>query len=164
MISARDFPDFNSALLAAYEEEVSGEGYFAGLAEQFSGRPRDILLMIAHMEHVTARCLNTLIERHGIITADQDALMAGGKAEAAAQMGVTWASLVRTMAEDYPVYMQEFDQLVRLAPDTDHAQVATAYAHEQALIDFARREMAGGPHSLEPIEQFLARYDGRLAG
>lgn len=160
MISARVFSDYHSALRLSYEEEISGEGYFACLAGHFSGRPRDALLMIARMERVTATALRALIVRHGIGTTDQAALMAGGKAEAAAQEGITWDSLTRSMAEEYLVYMEEFDQLARLAPESDQAPITIAVQHERALIDFARREVAGDPRSLEPIVQFLAQHDG----
>jgi len=40
-MNARTFADIGSALLTAYEEEVSGEAYFAALAEQHDGRARD---------------------------------------------------------------------------------------------------------------------------
>ncbi len=157
-VSARIFPDYHSALLICYEEEVSGEGYFAGLADQFTGRPREALLMIAHMERVTAAVLRPLIAVHGLRTEDQSALLARGRAEAGRQQGITWESLTRRMAEDYHVYMDEFDQLSRLAPEADQVTASIASDHEQALIDFARLETAGDPESLKPIEKFLARH------
>jgi hypothetical protein len=120
-ISARVFPDYPAALRTCFEEEISGEGYFTGLAAQFSGRPRDALLMMARMERVTAAALRPLIARHGIPTADEAALSAEGAAEAAAQAGLTWEDLTRRMAAEYPAYMAEFDQLLRLAPAADQA-------------------------------------------
>lgn len=158
-ITARSFPDYHSALLTCYEEEVSGEGYFACLSEQFSGRPADALLMIAQMERATARALRVLIDRHGIRTAEVQTLMVRGQADAAMDSNITWDGLTRIMAEEYPAYMEEFSQLERLAPMADQAQVAIAIEHELALITFGRLEVAGDRQSLEPIAQFLARYD-----
>jgi len=158
--SARLFPDYSSALMTCYEEEISGEGYFAGLADQFSGRPRQALLMMASVEHVTAAALRPLIISHGLRTADEAGLFASGRAEARRQQGITWESLTAGMAEDYPVYLEEFDQLSRLAPPADLRTVSIALYHEQVLIDFARSEAAGDPESLKPIVQFLARHDG----
>lgn len=155
--SARIFPDYQSALVICYEEEVSGEGYFAGLAEQFSGRPREALLMMVRMERVTAAALRPLIDAHGLHPEDEASLLARGRAEAVRQQGTTWKSLTRGMAEEYHVYMDEFDQLLRLAPEADQAAASIASDHEQALIDFARREVAGDPQSLEPLQRFLAR-------
>lgn len=157
-ISARVFADYHTALLISYEEEVSGEGYFAGLATHFSGRPRDALQLIARMERVTATALQGLVARHAIAASDRAALLAQGEAEAARQQGLTWGDLTRAMAEDYPAFMKEFDQLQELAPMSDHAPIAIALQHERALIDFARREVAGDSRSLEPILLFLARH------
>lgn len=159
-IIARTFPDYASALLATYEEEISGEGYFAGLAGQLSGRPREALLLIARMERATAKVLRPLIERHGLATADPAALMARGAAAAEGQRGITWESLVRRMADEYPAYMDELEQLARLAPDEDQAAIAIAAEHELALIELGRREVAGDPRSLEPIERFVAKHGG----
>ena len=163
-MSARVFQDYPAALRICFEEEISGEGYFTGLAGQFTGRPRDALLMIARMERVTAAALRPLIVRHGIAVADDAALFAEGAAEAAAQAGITWEGLTRSMAADYPAYMAEFDQLLRLAPQADQAPAALAAEHELALIAFARREAAGDPASLEPIVEFLARHEGGGVG
>ena len=163
-LSARVFPDYPSALRICFEEEIAGEGYFTGLAGQFSGRPREALLMMVRMERVTAAALRPLIARHAIPTADDATLFAEGAAEAAAQAGITWEAFTRSMAEAYPAYMAEFDQLLRLAPAADHAPAALAADHERALIDFARRETAGDPASLAPMEAFLARHEGGGAG
>lgn len=156
--AARSFPDYESALVTCYEEEISGEGYFAGLADQFSGRPREALLMMARIERVTAAALLPLIAAHGLRTDDEAHLLASGRAEAGRQHGITWEGLTRRMAEEYPVYLEEFDQLSRLAPPADQHTASIASEHEQVLIDFARREAAGDPHSLASMEQFLARH------
>jgi hypothetical protein len=163
-ISARVFPDYHAALQICFEEEISGEGYFTGLAAQFSGRPREALLLMVRMERVTVAALRPLIARHGIPTADDATLFAQGAAEAAAQAGITWEALTRRMAEAYPAYMEEFDQLLRLAPAADQAPAALAAEHERALIEFAQREAAGDPASLAPMAQFLARHEGRWSG
>jgi hypothetical protein len=162
--AARVFPDYESALVTAYEEEISGEGYFAGLAEQFSGRPRDALLMMARVERVTASALRPLVESHSLVTREEAALLARGMAEAGRQRGISWVDLTSSMADEYPVFMAEFELLSRLAPPGDRPRVAIAAEHELALIAFARGESAGDPGSLEPIEQFLTRHDGPRAG
>jgi hypothetical protein len=162
--AARIFPDYRSVLLVCYEEEVSGEGYFAGMARQFSGRQRDALLMIVRMEQIPARVLHALIVRHGIAANDAATLYAEGEAEAARSKGMSWDALTRSMADEYPVYKKEFDQLERLAPAEDRAPVAIAAEHERVLIEFGRREVSGDPRSIEKLKQFLARYGGDSAG
>jgi dimethylamine/trimethylamine dehydrogenase len=159
VISPRVFPDYATALRLCYEEELSGEGYFAGLAGQFTGRPRDALLLMARMERVTAAALRAPLARHRIAAADDAALIARGAAEASAQAGIAWEALTRRMAEDYPAYLEEFGQLLRLAPAADAAPAALALEHERVLIDFAHREIAGDPASLAPLEAFLARHE-----
>lgn len=157
--AARIFPDYGSALLTAYEEEVTGEGYFAGLADQFSGRPREALLVMARVERVTASALRPLIACQGLSTAAETVLLARGRAQAEMQRGMTWDSLTRGMADEYPVYVEEFAQLCRLAPPADRPTALIALEHEQVLIDAARREVAGDPDSLAPLYAFLARND-----
>jgi dimethylamine/trimethylamine dehydrogenase len=158
--TARIFPDYASALLIAYEEEVSGEGYFAGLADQFTGRPREALLLMARVERVTASALRQLIVNHGLSTEAEAVLLARGRAQAEMQRGITWESLTASMAEDYPVFMEEFGQLSQLAPETERERTLMASEHELALIAFAQREVSGDPGSLTTLEQFLSRHDG----
>ena len=66
------------------------------------------------------------------------ALFAEGPAEAARHRKARWATkaCTRRMAADYPAYMAEFDQLLRLAR-SQQAPAALAAAHELALIDLA---------------------------
>lgn len=109
--AARIFPDYATALLTAYEEEIAGEGYFAALADQFSGRPRQALLTLARLEHVTGRTLRPLIESHGTRAESQAELLARGEAEAEAQRGIAWDILTRGMASDDPRDIAEFDLL-----------------------------------------------------
>jgi len=157
--AARIFADYAAALLTAYEEEIAGEGYFAGLVDQFSGRPREALLLMVRVERVTASALRPLIACHGLSTEAETVLLARGRAQAEMQRGITWESLTRGMADEYPVFLEEFAQLCRLAPPADRLTVLIALEHEQVLIDAARREAAGDPESLAPLYAFLARND-----
>ena len=158
-IASRIFPDYHAALRVCYEEEISGEAYFTSLAAHFPGRHRDALLMMARMERITAAALRVLIARHDIKPASHDSLIDRGGQDAARQQGISWDSLTRAMAEEYPAYVDEFEQLEKLAPAADQAPIAIAVQHEHALIAFARREVAVDPKSLEPMLLFLAEHD-----
>ena len=86
----RAFPDYAAALLSAYEEEVSGEAYFAALAAMHSGRARDSLTLMAEMERATARALEPLLEAAIVRPADRSALLEEGRAEAQELAGQSW--------------------------------------------------------------------------
>ena len=56
---------FKETLLAYYEEEIMGEAYFAGLARRFTDAAHKRKLQrLAEIEHVTARTVAPLLEKH----------------------------------------------------------------------------------------------------
>jgi hypothetical protein len=60
------------------------------------------------------------------------------------------------MATTYPVFVQEFDAIMRLAPEEDRATLEILVAHEVAAVRFAEMESRSDPASMAPLEEFLA--------
>ncbi len=140
------------------EEEISGEVYFARLAEFFSGRERQALTMLAAVEAATAEAMRPLALRNRLPIADFAKLRTAGLAEADSRRGLSWAQLIEEMAETFPAFIEEFEQIERLAPADDRDVIQILVAHEVAAVAFAKLEAAGDPGSLRPLEAFLERH------
>ena len=70
---------------------------------------------------------------------------------------MTWAEFLKHVHEDYPAFNDEFDQLLRLAPATDRADVQLLVDHELAFTNFVAAERRGDPNSLDILTAFLRR-------
>ena len=67
-----------------------------------------------------------------------------------------WQDVVAGMPGQLEKLVDEFRRAEALAPAGKQALVAHVTAHEQALLDFARREVGGdGETSLEPVLALL---------
>lgn len=157
-IAPRTFADYRAALLTAYEEEVTGEGYFGELARQHPpGRVADALHLLHDLEVVTAAAVLPLIRRHGLTPRPRAALLAAGQEEAQRTPRRPWAELLGEMARDYDAYMAEFAELERLAPSADHTLTRCLADHEAAIIAFARAELTGGTDPIDLLRAAIAR-------
>jgi hypothetical protein len=154
-MNARTFADIGSALLNAYEEEVSGEAYFAALAEQHDGRAREALMLIAEMEVVTARLFRPVIDAAGLHPRSAEELVREGRDDAEALRGTSWTEFLASMRDGYDAYVTEFKGIrAAVKPDfRPHADLLIA--HEVAIIDFARAELAGDGNSLSYLHRYL---------
>ncbi len=159
VLKARIYKDYKTALIMSYEEEISGEAYFAHASSFFTGRGRDALLLLAQVEAATAAAIYPLLERYGFATTNPDELRASGRAEADLKSGLSWTETVAEMVTDYPAYVEEFENLERLAPERDRKFVDVLIKHEIAAIEFAKLEAAGDQNSFAPLNTFLNTND-----
>jgi hypothetical protein len=157
-VKARAFGSFEEGLRMAYEEEISGETYFARLAEFQTGRAREALELMAAMEVVTARAIEPVLARHGILTTPVDQLRQEGRAEADRLAHVSATELFTTMRDTYDAYVAEFEATLAQAPDADKPAVQILIDHEVAIIDFSHAELRGDAESLQPLQDYLARF------
>ena len=155
-VTTRRFPSYRAALTIAYEEEISGQAYFANLAAFHLGRAREALLLMAEMERITVSILAPLVALHDLRIADKDALAAEGTAEAQAIRHVKWAEIVQQMRDEYPVYVEEFADLHHQAPENEKILLQFLVDHEVAIIDFARLELDGDDKSIAPLNRYIA--------
>ncbi len=151
----RVFPDYAAALLSAYEEEVSGESYFAAIAEARDGRARLAFDLMAEMERVTARAVEPLLAAEGLRPKDRAALLEEGRAAARALDDRSWSDLLIEMRDEYGAYLTEFEVVVAGAPDALKDRAKLLLVHEMAIIDHARAELSGDPDSLAPLHRYL---------
>lgn len=157
-VNARAFDTFKDGFRVAYEEEISGETYFARLAEFQTGRAREALELMAAMEVVTARAIEPVLARNGILTTPVDQLRQEGRVEAERLAHVSATELFTTMRDTYDAYVAEFEATKAQAPDADRPAMQILIDHEVALIDFARAELQGDADSLQPLQDYLARF------
>ncbi len=157
-VKARAFGSFEEGFRMAYEEEISGEIYFARLAEFQSGRARQALELMAAMEVVTARTIEPVLARNGIATTPLDQLRREGRAEADRLADVSATELFTIMRDTYDAYVTEFEDALAQAPEADKPAIQILIDHEVAIIDFARAELEGDTDSLKPLQDYLARF------
>ena len=155
---ARTFGSFAEGLRVSFEEEISGEAFFTELAEYQSPANRRILLIFADMERITYTAIRHLLSKHRIDVSDDMELRRNGISEAKKISRSEWASIVASMIEDYPQYIEEFRSLRVLAPAADRDAVDILIEHEQAMLDFAILNAQGASDGTEPLVQFVTRY------
>ncbi|MEZ5732045.1 MAG: hypothetical protein R3D97_06940 [Paracoccaceae bacterium] len=155
--AARHFASFDAALKTALEEEISGETYFAAMADAIGGKEGDALRLMAAMERETVRLLTPVAARAGIVIADQATLRAEGRAEGLDTARRGWDELVRDMSEDFGAYVEEFLWLRDAAPPADRDRLQFLVDHEVAIIDFAHAWRDGGDDPMAPLRAYLDR-------
>ncbi len=152
----KDNAVYLETLLKYYEDEVTGEAYFYGLADHIGGAvEREKFALLAKVERRAADVVRPLLEKHGLVPRDKSVLKALGEAHVERHRHYSCMELMTYMAGRYPAYLDEFEALERLAPKDDLPALKRLTHHEVVAIDFANKEIAGDPDSLASIRQYL---------
>ncbi len=155
---------YEERLLQAYEEEIVGEAYYAGLATHFDEPGAgEKLALLAQIERQTAALLRPLIERHGLPARDEAALEPLAQPLVAEDGASNWAGYMARMVRVLPGYIADFKALETEGPEEDRPALALLTRHEVAAIEFAEKELAGDPDSLAPIRDYLEASAGESA-
>lgn len=156
-----DNVDYLETLLEYFEDEIAGEAYFHRLARHFDGAGESgKLVLLAKVERRAAEAVRPLLEKYGLSPRDDSVLHPLGEADVERHRRYGWAELMAYMAVRYPAYIDQFEDLERMAPEEDLAALRVLTDHEVAAIDFANREIVGDPDSLAPLRQYLERSAG----
>jgi dimethylamine/trimethylamine dehydrogenase len=142
-------------LLTYYEEEVSGEAYFVGLAEHFA--EHKTLMLLAKVERHAAQSVLPLLDKYALSPRGESILKAEGEEAIQQHQNMGWLQFMAHIVQRYPDYLDEFLALQAMAPREDLLALKILTDHEVAAIDFARREIAGDPDSLDSLNQYLHR-------
>lgn len=149
-------PDYLQSLVHGYEEEVINEAWFVAAARRLPDvTHRDKLALLAEVERHAAAAVHALLSGYGLVPRDVPTLHALGTADLESGPAADWTSLMQDIVNGYPRYVDEFHALERRAPAADRAAIRRLADHEIATIEFARRELAADPDSLEPIRRYL---------
>lgn len=155
---ARSFASFKAAFAMAFEEEVSGETFFAALGETEPDPRRAALwAKVALIENRTVATLRPLAEAFGVTPADEAAVRRTGCEEAAEWQALPFADVMAIMVRDYPTsYLAEFEAMLPQAPAQAVSAVHLLIDHEVAIIDMARVELSGAGDPNTPLDAYLA--------
>lgn len=154
----RSFASFQDAFAMAFEEEVSGETFFAALAETEPDPRRAALwAKVALIENRTVAALRPLADALGVAPADEAAVRQSGHDEAAEWQALPFPELMAIMVRDYPTsYLAEFEAMLPIAPPAAKQAVQLLIDHEVAIIDMAKVELAGVSDPAAPLDAYLS--------
>jgi dimethylamine/trimethylamine dehydrogenase len=142
-------------LLDYYEEEVMGEAYFNGLAIRYDDAGGgEKMRLLAQVEHRAAGVMEPLLEKYGLRSRDETTLLELGMAQAKDEKR-NWPEFLNHMVTRYPAYVDDFENLERLAPDEDIPALKILTEHEVVAIEFAEKEIAGDGNSTAPLKRYL---------
>lgn len=143
----------------AWLGEQFGETFFTALAERAQDESmRSAWQTLAHLEHVTGNKMAAILEAHGETAVAEEVIEVGDEI----LNQYTQISHLNSMLKMKDVLEKaiiRFDQLLAVAPEPDVPAVQFLVHHEQALLRFVDREIAGDhAHALEDVEQLLEEF------
>jgi hypothetical protein len=134
---------FSTLLAWAYRGEVSGEALFAGLAETVHDERRAKLTALADLERAMAEALVPVLVRLGVERGDDERSRRRGRDNAAAIAPLEWSALMEQFGPVTEAALDRYRTLAAAATDDDPVY-ELLIAHEVALQEFARAELADG--------------------
>lgn len=133
-----------------------GEAYFRGLTDHFDDPGQKAkLTLLADVERHAAEAVRPLLERHGLVPRSDAVLGLEEERQITEHGNWSWSELVTYMSVRYPLYMDDFEGLEKMAPTCDLPALKFLTAHEVAAIEFANMEVAGNPASAAPLRRYL---------
>jgi hypothetical protein len=145
--------DLASLWIKAYQGEVSGEVVFGGLAGRTDDPDhRQKLEMLCLLEARTKKALVPAMERNGLSTDPDRQTVTDAEALAEAAGSLAWADLMGAVEPITTQFLALYRRIVELAAADDRAEAELLVAHEEAIQEFARRELTGrGADSMASI-------------
>jgi hypothetical protein len=113
---------------------------------------------MAGIERHTQRSLQPAAERLGIF-AEQTDLEAVVTQRVAELEPLPWRTFIERAHESWPAYIAHFEQLRDRAPVEDRAAMQTLVAHEVALVEFIRAELAMSTNTVAILHKYLQRAE-----
>jgi len=151
--------EYQATLLLYYEEEIMGEALFAGLAQRFPApRSNRALQLLSLMERCVADHVRPLLDQYGLCPRGDAELHRIGMLEAEQRALSSWEDYLAHIVVDFPVFLDEFAALTRVAPEADRPRLRVFDDHEVAAIAFAKRALRGEPDSTILLTDFIATY------
>jgi hypothetical protein len=145
--------DLSTLWIKAYQGEVSGERLFGRLAQRVEEadhrRKLDVLRVL---EARTRSALVPAMEHQGLPTDPDPQVERDAESLADAAASLPWSDLLAAFEPITTQFLGLYERISELARDEDKAVAALLVAHEEALREFARRELSGrGDDSLSLI-------------
>ena len=148
---------YKTTLLQYFEEEIMGEAYFHGLTTTFDEPgQREKLILLAKVERHAAEAVRPLLEKHGLEPRPDADLGQRGQGWTEASGQSDWRAFIADMSIRYVGYVEDFEKLEQMAPNSDLPALKILTDHEVAAIEFANLELAGDRASTAPLRRYLA--------
>jgi len=144
--------DLATLWVKAYQGEVTGELLFQSLAEAMEDSDnRQKLEILTLLERRTREALVPVMERNGLSTDPDPENLAATKVIRDVAASMSWAELWTSAESITTEFLALYTRIKTLATDEQEA-ADLLVAHEEALRDFGRKELAGhGDSSLDAI-------------
>ena len=141
---------------SAWLGEQFGEVFFSALADRaLDDTMRDKWQRLAQLENVTGKRMAGILEAYGQAPTAGDIEV--GDDILSRYTNVSHHDAMLGMRDVVEKAIIHFDQLLAVAPEQDVPQVQFLVQHEQALLTFVERELAGdGGNALEAVDALLA--------
>jgi hypothetical protein len=136
----------------AYQGEVLGEALFDRIADALDDADHAAKMrVLATLERKTKEAIAPALERAGLSTTPDPEQLNAAESLAGATVAISWEQLMGSFEPITKQFMVLYQRIGELDP-SEQAASDLLVAHEAALCDFARREIAGDTTtSLDPI-------------
>lgn len=144
------------SIRSAWLGEQFGEVFFQALADQTEDKSmRAKWQTLAKLENVTGKKMAAVLETYGEAATTDENIEVGDEILSQYTDAPHLDSMMR-MKDVVEKAIVRFDQLLAVAPESDVPSVQFLVHHEQALLTFVEREIAGNhAHALEDVERLL---------
>jgi len=148
--------NYMDGIRSAWLGEQLGEAFFKALAGRTEDESmRSTWQTLAKLENVTGKRMAGVLEAHGEAAVTDEIIEVGDEILSQYVDASHLDSMIR-MKDVVEKAIIRFDQLLAVAPEPDVPSVQFLVRHEQALLTFVDREIAGShAHALEDVEKLL---------
>ena len=155
--------DVGTLLVKAYQGEVLGEILFGGMAARAEDAARRAKLdVLTTLERRTKEAMVPAMARHGLDTAPHPATVSSAAVLVEGTASLSWVEVWQSAEAITTQFLALYERIGEVDP-AERAISALLVAHEKALRDFARHEIAGRPEgSLAAIEALPHMQDDVL--
>jgi hypothetical protein len=135
--------DISTLWVKAYQGEINGEILFSGLAERTDDASRvEKLQVLSLLERRTREALVPVMERHGLSTEPDPETVATAKVIKDVAASMPWIDVWAEAESITTQFIALYRRIGELAEGEEEA-ADLLVAHEEAIRDFARKEVAG---------------------
>jgi hypothetical protein len=153
-IKKRIFNNYEEAIRQHYIEEYIGKIYFNYLYQIFSDKY--ILYLLIQVEKLMCELLYPIIIKKNITNINYYELYLLAIEESKLHSGLTWHEYSNYITNNFSVYVEEFEDLYKLAPIEDKPIIKILIEHEQIIINYFSNLYTTNDYT--EIEIFLHKY------
>lgn len=152
-----NYPQFSSDLYRLYQSEVYGAATFAAAAKYCRNPEKKAKLMkLMLLEEQTKVRVLKYVERHNLHVRYPHGWALRGKIEGLGMNLAPWSFSMKQILKATTFYYEIFTRLYENADVEDREFFAYVMQHEEALKNFAQRELDGTGNSLQATELLLS--------